>query len=143
MTTGRCLCGAIHYEFPANPRLSCIAIATVVAVRLVRRCRPSSSCRRPRCASPAGSRKSSHRRRRVAQLLRRVRLADLLPRRNKRPDVIDLYAGTLDDASALAPQCHVHAAEQLPWFEVLDDLPRYPGSRWATADAPGAAPLAL
>jgi len=50
-------------------------------------------------------------------------------RTNRRPDVIDLYAGTLSDPSALVPQCHVHAVEQLPWFEVLDDLPRYPGSQ--------------
>jgi hypothetical protein len=49
-------------------------------------------------------------------------------RTDKRPDAIDLYAGTLSDLYALAPQCHVHAAEQLPWFEMLDDLPRYPGS---------------
>jgi hypothetical protein len=51
-------------------------------------------------------------------------------RTDRRPDMIDLFAGTLDDASALAPECHVHAAERLPWFEVLDELPRYPGSRW-------------
>lgn len=51
-------------------------------------------------------------------------------RTDKRPDAIDLYAGTLSDPALLAPQCHVHAAEQLPWFEVLDDLPRYRGSRW-------------
>jgi hypothetical protein len=52
-------------------------------------------------------------------------------RTERRPDVIDLYLGTLSEPEAIAPQCHVHAVEQLPWFEVLDDLPRYPGSRWA------------
>jgi hypothetical protein len=54
-------------------------------------------------------------------------------RTDRRPDVIDLYAGTLSDPSTLTPQGHVYAAEQLPWFEVLDDLPRYPGSRMADA----------
>jgi hypothetical protein len=49
-------------------------------------------------------------------------------RTDRRPDVIDLFAGTLGDPSSLTPQCHVHAAEQLRWFEVLDDLPRYPRS---------------
>ena len=48
------------------------------------------------------------------------------------------------DPSALAPQCHVHAVEQLPWFEVLDDLPRYPGSRWGDGPcATGRAPIFL
>jgi hypothetical protein len=51
-----------------------------------------------------------------------------------RPDIIDLYAGTLNDPSTLAPQRHVHAAEQLPWFEILDELPRYAGS--SRMDAP-------
>jgi len=46
-------------------------------------------------------------------------------RTDKRPQIIDLFAGTLSDPAKLTPQCHVHAAEQLPWFEVLDDLPRY------------------
>jgi hypothetical protein len=32
------------------------------------------------------------------------------------------------DPAAIAPRAHVFAAEQLPWFEVLDDLPRYAGS---------------
>jgi len=49
-------------------------------------------------------------------------------RTDRRPDQIDLYAITLDNAAGIAPECHVHAAEQLPWFEVLDDLPRYPAS---------------
>jgi len=45
-----------------------------------------------------------------------------------RPDAIDLYACTLNDPSGVVPRCHVHSVEQLPWFEVLDDLPRYAGS---------------
>jgi len=49
-------------------------------------------------------------------------------RTDRRPDQIDLYAITLDNAAGIAPECHVHSAEQLPWFEVLDDLPRYPAS---------------
>ncbi len=55
-------------------------------------------------------------------------------RADRRPDVIDLFAGSLSDPTPLAPQLHVHAAEQLPWFEVLDGLPRYSGSR--LEDAP-------
>ena len=41
---------------------------------------------------------------------------------------IHLYAASLDDPESYAPQCHVHNAERLPWFDVKDDLKRYPGS---------------
>jgi hypothetical protein len=54
-------------------------------------------------------------------------------RTDKRPDIVDLFAGTLADPATVAASCHVHAAEQLGWFEMLDDLPRYAqGSRNAT-----------
>jgi len=130
MTTGRCLCGSIRYQYSGNPTLvvhchcdSCrrqtgSAMTTFVIV-------PKSalhlSSGQPReYASSPG--------------VWRGFCGDcgsaMYYRTDRRPDVIDLFAGTLDDASALAPECHVHATEQLPWFEVLDELPRYPGTRW-------------
>ena len=36
-----------------------------------------------------------------------------------------LFAGTLTDPAHLSPSLHTHADEQLPWFEMLDNLPRY------------------
>jgi hypothetical protein len=51
----------------------------------------------------------------------------------ERPDVVDLFAGTLADPTSISPSLHTHAAEQLPWFEVLDDLPRYAVSSRGTA----------
>jgi hypothetical protein len=44
---------------------------------------------------------------------------------DRRPDQIDLYAASFSDPASLVPEGHVHAQEQLPWFEVLDELPRY------------------
>ena len=41
------------------------------------------------------------------------------------PGELHLYHGTLEGGGEVLPQCHVHAAEQLPWFEIQDDLPRY------------------
>jgi hypothetical protein len=43
----------------------------------------------------------------------------------QRPKHTDLYVATLDDPSAVVPQSHVHVQEQLPWFDILDDKPRY------------------
>jgi hypothetical protein len=48
---------------------------------------------------------------------------------DRHPDQIDLYVGTLDEPAAAQPTCHVHAAEQLPWFETTDALPRYERER--------------
>jgi len=53
---------------------------------------------------------------------------------DERPDQIDLYVCSLAEPASVVPQAHVHAQEQLSWFEVLDDLPRY--ARSSRADAP-------
>lgn len=41
------------------------------------------------------------------------------------PGEVHLFHGTLDDPSQWPPTGHVHTDEQLPWFEVHDELPRY------------------
>jgi hypothetical protein len=41
------------------------------------------------------------------------------------PNQIDLYVGALRNPAAVEPTFHVHVAEQLPWFETADLLPRY------------------
>lgn len=43
------------------------------------------------------------------------------------PTEIHLLAGALDDPAGIAPRGHVHVDDQLPWFEVLDTLPRFAG----------------
>ena len=47
---------------------------------------------------------------------------------------VDLYLATLDDPAAAVPTYHVHVAEQLPWFEIADALPRY--ARGKTGNGP-------
>lgn len=44
------------------------------------------------------------------------------------PGFIDLYAASLEPDVVVEPEFHVYCNEQLPWFEVHDDLPRYGGS---------------
>jgi len=41
------------------------------------------------------------------------------------PDEVHLYAASLANPLELSPSRHVFAAEQLPWFETADNLPRY------------------
>ena len=129
-TTGHCLCGAIRYEYEGDPTLvvhchcdSCrrqtsSPVATFVLVPAAA-LRFTSGQPKEYVSSPG---------------VRRSFCGDcgspIHYRTERRPDMVDLYAGTLSDASPLAPQCHVHTEEKLPWFEIQDDLPRYPGSRW-------------
>ncbi len=41
------------------------------------------------------------------------------------PDEIHFYAASLEDSSGFKPGFHVHCAEQVPWIELADDLPKY------------------
>jgi hypothetical protein len=41
------------------------------------------------------------------------------------PDEVHVYAASLSEPARVTPGCHVFVSEQLPWFEVLDELPRY------------------
>ena len=55
---------------------------------------------------------------------------------DKSPDEIDLLAASLGDPTSVSPARHVFVQEQLPWFEVHDQLPRY-----ATTMRSGAPPV--
>jgi hypothetical protein len=44
---------------------------------------------------------------------------------DRRPEQADHYVFSLTEPASIVPQAHVHTEEQLPWFEVLDRLPRY------------------
>lgn len=44
------------------------------------------------------------------------------------PDYIQVYVGAFDEPDRFSPQAHVHCKEQISWFNIVDDLPRYAGS---------------
>ena len=124
-TAGHCLCGAIRYQFEGAPEeaLHChcddcrrhtgSGIATFVMVkRAVLRftaAQPQIYLSSPgverafcgRCGSP------------------------IYYTSDRRPEILDLFVGTLDDPAQAKPWCHVQVDEQLPWLDVHDTLPRY------------------
>ncbi|WP_193370987.1 GFA family protein [Pelagibius marinus] len=129
MTTrgGRCLCGDVTYEYngPENWRAYCHC----------------ESCRRntaspvtaffgvPRAACRfTGKAPSVYKSSPGVRRLFCGRCGSPMAYESDRfPDEIHLYAASLDRPEDYVPQGHVHCAEQLPWFDVRDDLPRYPG----------------
>lgn len=126
-TKGHCLCHDIEYEFDGTPlwiahchcescrRHTSSALATFVGVKVDQfrylKGEPavyesSPKVRRyfcARCGSPMAY------------------AAD------RYPGEVHLYIGTLDNPAGFMPKGHVHTSEQLPWFEVHDDLPRFGG----------------
>jgi hypothetical protein len=125
-TTGHCLCGAVQFEYDGAPtatvhchcescrRQTSSPVATFV---LVPRAALRFTCGEPReFASSPG----------VLRSFCGTCGSPIAYRTQRRPDIVDLFVGALTDPSSVSPTFHVHTAEQLPWFEVLDDLPRYP-----------------
>ena len=133
ISTGRCLCGAVRYEFDGDAeevihchcnscrRHTSSAVATFVMVQFAtlrftrgkpKEFRSSPGVRRSFCAD-CGS--------------------PIAYQSDRRPEIIDLYVGTLDEPNAVKPWCHTETSEQLEWFEILDDLPRFSTSRRGTA----------
>ena len=124
--SGRCLCGAVRYRFEGEPKWQghchcescrratsspltsffCVADDGLTWEGEVARYASSPGVERlfcGRCGSPMGYRNA------------------------KRPDETDLFAATLDDASAYAPAFHVFWAEHVPWLHVEDGLTKHEG----------------
>jgi hypothetical protein len=45
------------------------------------------------------------------------------------PDEIDVSTASLDDPAGLPPKDHIHTASKLPWLQLADGLPQFPGQR--------------
>ena len=133
--TGRCLCGDIRYEYRGAPlkilhchcescrRHTSSPVATFVCV--------DRASFRFTQGTPVAYQSSPHV---IAHALRPLRLADdLSSRRAERPGRSSTSA-----RSTIRPRWrrtyHVHAEEQLPWFEIADTSPRY--ARGKTGNEP-------
>jgi hypothetical protein len=123
--TGRCFCRAITFEVAGPPRMvvhchceSCrrSTSALVATFLIVNRTEFRYTHGQPKVFASSPGVKRSFCDRCGSPLAYET---------EQRPQHIDLYVASLDDPSAVIPQLHVHVQEQLPWFEILDDKPRY------------------
>ena len=55
-------------------------------------------------------------------------------------DRVQVCAGSLDDPGRAAIQDHVWTSSQLHWFDIRDELPRFPGSSTAVPSKAGDSP---
>ena len=127
MTTskGRCQCGAIEYAFEGAPKwvmhchcASCrravsSALATYVGVALAQ-FRYSKGEPAAYASSPG-----------VKRYFCASCGTPLAYMGANWPGEIHLLHGTLEDPNAWPPTAHAYVAEQLAWFEVADQLPRF------------------
>jgi hypothetical protein len=49
-------------------------------------------------------------------------------RDSNRRDTVEINVGTMHEPGKLAPQYHIWCDSQVSWFDIKDDLPRYPAS---------------
>lgn len=125
-TQGRCLCGAIRYEFEGKPKwvghchcASCrkhtsSAVATFVGVPITQFDYLEGT--------PAAYESSPA----IWRYFCSACGTPMAYTDDKRwPGEVHLYIGTLEHPEKFPATVHVNIQEQLPWFEVHDDLPRY------------------
>ena len=121
-TTGRCLCGDIRFEYRGVPietshchcescrRHTSSPVSTFVVI-------DKGSFRYARGTPVAYASSPGVERTHCG------RCGSPISYENK--NEFALYACTLDDPSAVTPTYHCFTAEQMPWLEIADALPRY------------------
>jgi hypothetical protein len=127
-TTGRCRCQAITYEFDLKPRWvaychcnSCRrSTGAPVAAYL---CVMRADVRFP-MGEPARFETSPG----VFRSFCGKCGSPIAYEGEKYPGEIHFHLGSLEDASTFVPTAHTWVADQLPWFEVHDELKRFAGA---------------
>jgi hypothetical protein len=125
ITRGHCLCKAVRYEFTGKPRwvmhchcASCrravgSAVATYVGIK-TENARYTGAAPKSHESSPGAFRHFCG-----------TCGTPIAYTGARWPDEIHFYHGTLEDPSVWPPTGHAHVVEQVTWFEVHDELPRY------------------
>jgi hypothetical protein len=127
-TSGRCLCGAVTYEYDGARRWSaychCESCRRTCSAPVAAFFGVGRGAFRWTGTAPAAYASSPGVRRLFCGRCGTPMAYDA----DRDPRNIHLYAASLDDPSAFTPTAHVFAAERLSWFDLADDLPRHEGA---------------
>ncbi|MEO0484787.1 MAG: GFA family protein [Pseudomonadota bacterium] len=122
--TGRCLCGAVRYRAPTQPKWTALCHC--------------DSCRRA-CSAPvvawmgfaaeevswSGPRQTYQSSTIATRSFCGTCGSQMSFESTRWPGELHLYAVSLDDPTAYTPDLHCHVGEQLPWVHMPDGLPRH------------------
>ena len=125
VTRGHCLCKAVSYEFTGKPRwvmhCHCASCRRAVGSALATYVGIKSENARYTGATPLKHESSPGAFRHFCGTCG----TPIAYTGARWPDEIHFYHGTLEDPSEWPPTGHAHVVEQVAWFEVHDELPRF------------------
>jgi hypothetical protein len=121
---GGCLCGAIRYQISAGPRSAdychCRMCRRAAGAPVVARLTVANDFFRWIRGEPAVYHSSPDAERYFCR-----ECGTQLALRDE-PDFLDVTLASLDDPEAVRPTYHIWTASRIGWFDIADDLPRYP-----------------
>jgi hypothetical protein len=128
---GGCLCGAIRYQISAEPSSAdychCSMCRRAAGAPVVARLTVPNASFGWTAGQPAVYRSSQK-----AERFFCPTCGTQLALRDE-PDYLDVTLASLDAPEAVRPSYHIWTASRIGWFEISDDLPRYPESARAEA----------
>jgi hypothetical protein len=123
---GGCLCGGVRYRIGAAPSHAdychcrmCQRAAGAPVVAWLTVAREAFAWTR---GAPAVYRSSA----RAERLFCAECGTQLAFREIEEPDQVDVTLASLDQPQAVRPSHHIWTASRIAWFDIADDLPRYP-----------------
>ena len=123
---GGCLCGGVRYRISAEPRHAdychCRMCQRSAGAPVVAWLTMASDGFAWIQGEPAVYRSSQ----KAQRLFCPACGTQLVFREIAEPDHLDVTLASLDDPQAVRPSRHIWTGSRIGWFEIADDLPRYP-----------------
>jgi hypothetical protein len=123
---GGCLCGAVRYRISAEPHHAgychCRMCQRSAGAPVVAWLTMASDAFAWIKGEPAAYRSSQ----KAERLFCPACGTQLVFREFADPEQLDVTLASLDDPEAVRPSHHIWTTSRIAWFEIADDLPRYP-----------------